>query len=105
MTDYAVFFDPSRKRWSWVKRIGTVLGLLSVVIFSTFLVSVFISTPLLPVLPGITQDIKRTLRRTVHFPRHQARLTQYLLQKSREKLLSDVATDRQKKRALAAKGP
>ena len=105
MTDYAVFFDPSRKRWSWIKRIGTVFGLLSVVIVSTFLVSVFISTPLLPVLPGVTQDIKRTLRRSIHFPTHQTRLTQFLLKKQRDKLLKQVLDDREAKRKRAALGP
>src|SRR6185436_10781588 len=104
MTDYAVFFDPSRKRWSWIKRISTVFGLLSVIVVSTFLVSVFISTPLLPVIPGITRDLKRTLRR-VQFPRHQTRAALFLQRKDRDKLLRDVAVEQARKNALAAKGP
>jgi cellulose synthase/poly-beta-1,6-N-acetylglucosamine synthase-like glycosyltransferase/spore germination protein YaaH/peptidoglycan/xylan/chitin deacetylase (PgdA/CDA1 family) len=104
MTDYAVFFDPSRKRWSWVKRISTVLGLLSVIIVSTFLISVFVTTPFLPVINGITKDIKRTLRRPIRLP-HQARLTQFLLRKQRNKLLSDVRRDQALNRARAAQPP
>jgi cellulose synthase/poly-beta-1,6-N-acetylglucosamine synthase-like glycosyltransferase/spore germination protein YaaH/peptidoglycan/xylan/chitin deacetylase (PgdA/CDA1 family) len=104
MTDYAVFFDPSRKRWSWVKRISTVLGLLSVIIVSTFLVSVFVTTPFLPVIDGITKDIKRTLRRPIHL-RHQVRMTQFLLHKQRTKLLSDVRKDQALNRVRAAQPP
>ena len=73
MTDYAVFFDPSRKRWSWVKRISTVLGLLSVIVVSTFLVSVFITTPFLPTIKGITVDIQRSLRRPAPWQRRSPR--------------------------------
>jgi peptidoglycan-N-acetylglucosamine deacetylase len=105
MTDYAVFFDPSRKRWSWIKRISTVLGLLSVIIVSTFLLSVFATTPLLPVMPGITSEIKRAVRRSVHFPRHQNRLRLYLLRKEREKLLKAVSDDAKLMKAKAAQPP
>jgi cellulose synthase/poly-beta-1,6-N-acetylglucosamine synthase-like glycosyltransferase/spore germination protein YaaH/peptidoglycan/xylan/chitin deacetylase (PgdA/CDA1 family) len=96
MSEHAVFFDPSRKRWSWVKRISTVLGLLSVVVVSAFLVSV-VSTPLLPEMPGITSEIKRSLRRSTHFPRHDTRLRQFILRRSREKLLAAIAQEQAQK--------
>lgn len=105
MTDYAVFFDPSRKRWSWVKRISTVLGLLSVIIVSTFLISVFVTTPFLPVLEGITTDIKRTLRRPVRLIHHQQRKSQYLLRKERNQLIHDLQQDQERKQKRAALGP
>jgi hypothetical protein len=40
MSDRAVFFDPSRRRWPWIKRIGTTVGLASVVAASLTLVSI-----------------------------------------------------------------
>ena len=104
MTDYAVFFDPSRKRWSWIKRISTVLGLLSVIIVSTFLVSVFVTTPFLPTIQGITVDIQRSLRRPVRLLHHQAK-SAYLFRKERNKLLADIAKDQRLKRARAALPP
>ncbi len=108
MSEYAVFFDPSRKRWGWVKRIGTILGLISVIVVSIFLLSIF-SAPWLPEMPGITSAIKRTLRTSVHFPRRQTKLLQFRARKAREKLLTAIARE-QKQKALqkkltAQKGP
>jgi hypothetical protein len=102
MSDHAIFFDPSRRRWWWIKRISTVLGLFSVVVVSIFLISVT-ATPLLPEMPGITSAIKRTLRRSVRLPRHGTQLQQFLLRKDRNKLLSAVAHDGAVARARAAK--
>src|SRR5438270_13968592 len=104
MSDHAVFFDPSHKRWWWIKRIGTVAGLLSVIIVSTWLVSLF-TVPLLPGVPGITLAIKRSLRRSINFPRHQTQLQQFLLKRSRERLLKEVAHDQQIRRARAGQPP
>src|SRR5437867_11473752 len=101
MSDHAVFFDPTHKRWWWVKRIGTVMGLLSVIVISTWLVSLF-TVPLLPGVPGITLAIKRSLRRSINFPRHQTQLQQFLLKRSRERLLKEVARDRNIRHARAA---
>jgi len=92
VSDTAVFFDPSRKRWWWIKRISTILGLLSVVVVSLFLISLS-STPFLPDMPGITSELKRTLRRAVRLPRHQSRLQQYIALRAREKLLNQVAKE------------
>src|SRR3954467_5062455 len=83
MSDRAVFFDPSHRRWWWVKRIGTLLGLLSVLTVSFWLVSLF-TVPLLPGFRGITEAIKRGTRLPVH---RQAR-QQFLQKKDRERLLS-----------------
>ena len=104
MSEYAVFFDPSRRRWWWIKRIGTVLSLFSVVIVSVFLISLA-STPLLPGMPGITIAIKRSLRRATHLPRHQTRMDQYLLKQSRERLRNEIARERRIQRAKAALPP
>jgi len=85
MSEYAVFFDPSRKRWWWIKRIATVLGLVSVVVASIFLLSIF-TAPFLPPMPGITTAataIKRTLRTSVRIPRHQPTLMQFKAKRSR----------------------
>ena len=62
MSDRAVFFDPTHRRWWWVKRIGTLLGLFVVVTISAWLVSLF-TAPLLPGMRGITVAIIRSLRR------------------------------------------
>src|SRR5258708_345599 len=68
----AVFFDPTHRRWWWVKRLGTLLGLFAVVTISAWLVSLF-TAPLLPGVRGITIPIIRSLRHSVNFPRHQSR--------------------------------
>ncbi|HEV8661465.1 MAG TPA: glycosyltransferase [Thermoanaerobaculia bacterium] len=108
MSDYAVFFDPSRKRWWWVKRISTFLGLLSVIIVSVFLLSIF-SAPLLPDMPGITSVIKKTLRTSLHLPRRRTKLRQYELKREREKLFAEMAKERRQKSIqkarTAVKGP
>jgi hypothetical protein len=49
MSDHAVFFDPSRRRWWWIKRIGTLFGLAAVVTLSIWMISLVT----LPFLPGI----------------------------------------------------
>jgi peptidoglycan-N-acetylglucosamine deacetylase len=102
VSDHAVFFDPSRRRWWWIKRISTILGLLSVVVVSLFLISV-LTTPFLPDMPGLTSEIKRTLRHAVRLPRHQSRLQQFIAVRARNKLLAQIATEqaiRRKKIAL-----
>lgn len=108
MSDYAVFFDPSRKRWWWIKRISTVLGLLSVIVVSVFLLSIFIA-PVLPDMPGITSAIRRTLRTAAHLPRKQTRLTQYLARKERERWRAAVVQQKKQqalqKAKTAYKGP
>ena len=104
MSDSAVFFDPTRRRWSWAKRIGTLLGLFSVVTVSVWLVSLF-TVPLLPGIEGITAPIKKTLRRSIHLPRHQSALHLFALRRDRDRLLSEVATQNAALRARAAKPP
>jgi len=104
VSDSAVFFDPSRKRWWWVKRISTILGLLSVVVVSLFLISL-VSTPFLPDMPGLTSELKRTLRRAVRLPRHQSRMQQYIALKARDKLLNQIVTERAIRSRKAALPP
>ena len=100
MPDRAVFFDPTRRRWWWVKRLGTLLGLAVVVTVSAWLVSLF-TVPLLPGFRGITEAIKRGSR----VPQHRAARQQYLLKAERERLLAAIRSDRKKQRAREAKGP
>lgn len=104
MPDRAIFFDPSRRRWSWVKRISTILGLVSVIVVSVFLVSVF-TVVTLPGFEGITTEIKRSVRRSVRLPPHQTRLQQYLARSSRQKLLSEIKREQTVMRARAAMPP
>ncbi|PYQ35338.1 MAG: hypothetical protein DMF57_03475, partial [Acidobacteria bacterium] len=104
MSDRAVFFDPTHRRWWWIKRVGTLLGLLAVVATSVWLVSLF-TVPLLPGVPGITGVIRRTLRRSIRFPRHQSQLQVYLLQRERKKLLAAIADQQKIRRARTALPP
>ena len=103
VSDRAVFFDPTSRRWPWIKRISAVLGMLSVMIVGLFLASL-ISTPLLPGMPGITSAL-RHIRRAAHVPPHQTRLQQFLLKRTRERLLGEIGRDQQRKRLRAAQPP
>ena len=104
MSDHAVFFDPSRRRWWWVKRLGTLLGLVVVVTISAWLLSLF-TAPLLPGMPGITTAIVRSLKRSVHFPRHQTRAQQFLAKGERNRLLTAIANDKRRRLEWLAKNP
>src|SRR5258706_1469511 len=100
MHDSAVFFDPSHRRWWWVKRIGTLLGLVSVLIVSAWLVSLF-TVPLLKPFPGITEAIRRSLR----VPPHRQARAQYILQRDRERLLASHSKASKSRRGPEAKSP
>jgi len=104
MSDRAVFFDPTHRRWWWIKRIGTMLGLFSVVAVSIWLVSLFTS-PLLPGFRGITLPIVRALRPRLHLPHHDSKLKQYLAENERKRLLNGIAKDKKQLVARVAKGP
>lgn len=101
MSEYAVFFDPSRKRWWWIKRIGTVISLLAVVIVSIFLISLA-TAPLLPGMLGITIPIKRAVRNAVRLPHRQAQVGQYLLKKDRDRLLKSYKREKSIQAAKAS---
>ena len=102
MSDHAVFFDPSRRRWWWIKRIGTLLGLFAVVTLSIWLVSLF-TLPFLPGLEGFTEPMKRTLNKTFHFTRIKPE--QYLLRKERASLLGWYRKLQNKEKARKAQPP
>lgn len=104
MSEHAVFFDPSRKRWSHIKRFGTVFGLVSAVIVSVFLFSVFIATPLLPNFQLATV-VRRSFRRSLRLPRRGTKLQQFLLAKDRKRLLDDIDTKQRDFAARAALPP
>ena len=103
MSDAAIFFDPSRRRWSWIKRLGTLLGLFAVLTISVWLVSLF-SVPFLPGIEGVT-TFRRTLRRSIHLPHHQSRLELFLLRKERAKLLAQIDRDKKMHQARASLPP
>ncbi|MEO8033500.1 MAG: glycosyltransferase [Acidobacteriota bacterium] len=85
MSDHhAIFFDPSRRRWGWIKRIVTILGLFSVILTSVFCISLVV-TPVLPGMEGITMAIKRTLKK-IHLPRRSALVQQHLLEETKKML-------------------
>src|SRR3954469_24759056 len=104
MSDRAVFFDPSRRRWWWVKRFGTLAGLVAAVTTSFWLLSLF-AAPILPGFEGITIPIKRALRHQLHPLRHQARLKQFLADRERKNLLAGIGRDKQQRLARAARPP
>src|SRR5712691_340409 len=99
MSDTAIFFDPGRRRWWWIKRLGTLLGLFAVVAVSVWLVSLF-TVPLLPGIRGITLEMKRTVRHSIHFPRHQTQLQQFLAKRERQKLLAEYSRKQKIQQAL-----
>ena len=104
MSDSAVFFDPTRRRWWWVKRIGTLLGLFAVITVSVWLVSLF-TVPLLPGIEGITAPIKRSLRRSIRLPRHQTAAQLFALKREREQLLASYTREQGRMKARAAQPP
>ncbi|HEY6843159.1 MAG TPA: glycosyl hydrolase family 18 protein, partial [Thermoanaerobaculia bacterium] len=85
MSDHAVFFDPSRRRWWWIKRIGTLFGLAAVVALSIWLLSL-LTLPFLPGIAGVTEPLKRSLNRTIRIVRQRPEL--YLIRKDRASLLA-----------------
>src|SRR5438552_15482726 len=104
MSDRAIFYDPTRRRWSWVKRLGTLAGLVGAVAMGIWLVSLF-AAPILPGFRGITVPIGRSLRRRIHLPRRQTKMQQFLLDQERKKLLGQIAGARREFLARAAQPP
>jgi cellulose synthase/poly-beta-1,6-N-acetylglucosamine synthase-like glycosyltransferase/spore germination protein YaaH/peptidoglycan/xylan/chitin deacetylase (PgdA/CDA1 family) len=101
MSDHAVFFDPSRKRWSWIKRLGTAVGLASAVIMSLFLISVA-TTPFLPTVK-VGRALRRSIRQALRVPLHSTKLLGHNLANARKKLLDEIAGEnrvREKGKAL-----
>ena len=103
-SDRAVFYDPTRRRWWWFKRLGTLFGLFCVVAVSVWLVSLF-SLPLLPGIKGITEPIVRAAKKSIHIQKHQDAMFLFRQKRSRERLLNEIAKERARKNARAAKGP
>jgi cellulose synthase/poly-beta-1,6-N-acetylglucosamine synthase-like glycosyltransferase/spore germination protein YaaH/peptidoglycan/xylan/chitin deacetylase (PgdA/CDA1 family) len=104
MSDRAIFFDPTRRRWSWVKRFGTLLGLVAAVTVSVWLVSLF-AAPILPGFEGITKPIVRKFRPMLHLPSHQQRMTQFIADRERKKVIAGFLRDRRQRQARAALPP
>jgi cellulose synthase/poly-beta-1,6-N-acetylglucosamine synthase-like glycosyltransferase/spore germination protein YaaH len=104
MSDRAIFFDPTRRRWSWVKRLGTLLGLVAAVTVSVWLVSLF-AVPILPGFDGITKPIVRGMRPMLHLPRHHQKMLKFVAEREQKKLLATIAQDRKPKQARAALPP
>jgi cellulose synthase/poly-beta-1,6-N-acetylglucosamine synthase-like glycosyltransferase/spore germination protein YaaH/peptidoglycan/xylan/chitin deacetylase (PgdA/CDA1 family) len=93
VTDRAVFFDPSRRRWWWIKGLAALAALIAAILIGFWAVSLFIVPPMLPGMPGITTALKRTLRPSAHFPRHQTRVQQFIARRAREKLIAQIVRD------------
>jgi hypothetical protein len=87
MSDRAVFFDPSRRRWWWIKRIGTLFGLFAVVTVSVWLISLF-TVPFLDI-EGIAA-FRTQLRHSIHLPHHQHRLENFIAKSDRQRLLASL---------------
>src|SRR5262249_32887771 len=104
MSDRAIFFDPTRRRWSWVKRLGTLAGLVAAVTVSVWLVSLFM-VPILPGFEGITKPIVRKMQPMLHLPRHQQKMKQFIAERERKKLFAAIAADLRQKQARAAQPP
>ena len=101
MSDSAIFFDPTHRRWWWIKRVGTLVGLIVVLAISAWLVSLF-TLPLLPGIAGITAPLKRTI---VRIPHREAARQGFVLRRERERLLAERAKEQKRLRAKAARGP
>jgi cellulose synthase/poly-beta-1,6-N-acetylglucosamine synthase-like glycosyltransferase/spore germination protein YaaH len=56
-------------------------------------------------MPGLTSELKRTLRRAVRLPRHQSRLQQFIALRARDKLLGQLANEQQIRSKKAALPP
>src|ERR1043165_3900566 len=91
-SDRAVFYDPTRRRWWWIKRIGTIAGLAVVVAASLTLISLEAKIGL-PGISGITIPLQRQIRRSMRLPRHNSAKLQYLAKKDRAKLIDVVVCD------------
>jgi cellulose synthase/poly-beta-1,6-N-acetylglucosamine synthase-like glycosyltransferase/spore germination protein YaaH/peptidoglycan/xylan/chitin deacetylase (PgdA/CDA1 family) len=103
MSDRAVFFDPSRKRWSWIKRVGTVAGLVTAAIMSLFLISVA-TTPFLPTVK-VGRALRRSIRQALRLPLHSSGLLKHNLSHARKKLLDEISQERQQLAKGAALPP
>ncbi|HEX9502238.1 MAG TPA: glycosyltransferase [Thermoanaerobaculia bacterium] len=104
MSDAAIFFDHTRRRWYWIKRIGTLAGLFAVITISVWLVSLF-TIPFLPGIEGITTPIRRAVKRSLRLPPHLTRLQLFAAKQERKKLLAQIQHDNQVYAARAAKPP
>jgi len=98
MSDRAVFFDPSRRRWWWIKRIGTFFGLFAVVTVSLWLISLF-TVPLLKYPDVLNDQIVRPFVRRISRKSPE----KYFLRKDRAKLLASLAQLNKQKTANAAR--
>ena len=104
MSDTAIFFDPTRRRWYWIKRLGTLAGLFAVVTISVWLVSLF-TIPFLPGIEGITTPLRRAVKRTFRLPHHQTRLELFAAKQWHQKLSDQIQHDNQVYLKKAARPP
>ena len=101
MSDRAVFFDPSRRRWWWIKRIGTFFGLFAVVTISLFALSL-VTVPFLPYPDVLKDPIRKTISR---IPLPHRRPERFLLKKEKASLLASISRENQRQRVKAAQPP
>src|SRR5436305_11631618 len=104
MSDTAIFFDPTRRRWYWIKRFGTLAGLFAVVTISVWLVSLF-TIPFLPGIEGITTPLRRAVKRTFRLPHHLNRMQMFAAAQERKHLLEQISRDKHASFVRASKPP
>ena len=85
----------------WTLRVAVVLGALFLALTAVFFVSL-VAVPVLPRTAGLSEPVRRALR--PHLPKpplaRDSRLTGYLLQRERRRLLQQLAHDQRLQRAL-----
>src|SRR6266853_389938 len=104
MSDTAIFFDPTRRRWYWIKRLGTLLGLFAVITISVWLVSLF-TIPFLPGIDGITTPFRRAVKRSLRLPHHQTQMDLFAAKQWHKKLSEQIQHDNQVYLTKAARPP
>ncbi|MDQ6801036.1 MAG: glycosyl hydrolase family 18 protein, partial [Acidobacteriota bacterium] len=103
MQQEAIFYDPTLRRWRYLKiasASGAAFAVLTVALFTFSLRGVD-----LPGLPGITTRLRQSIRRGIHLPPHQTRLQLFAAKQERKKLLDQIQHDNQISLVRSAKPP
>ncbi len=83
-----VFFDPTRKRWRRLIRVGTALGVATAAVAAVFLFTLLL-IPVLPGIPGLSAPARRALRSGI-LPKKDLKIRRLLLERSRKELLEEI---------------
>lgn len=93
MKSAPVFFDPSGRRRRLLLRIGAIIGLISAVSVTLFVLGL-LTIPFLPQIPGISTAFHHKQTEIPIPSTRKARLSRYLLHKSRTELWNEIAKDK-----------